>query len=246
VTADQTPDTGDGAQASLIGRSIANYSEPGSDRQAYNLARLAERLYEELATLRRSLIDAEASHQAEIHRLRALVHVGDPLDSDEELCGALECQGCESILRNRRQTAEIGRLRDNADVLSGELRHLAAEHGRCDATLEAEFRRAFNAEDERDTLTARLAEQLQATRDVDDLRMAEIGELTARLAEAEKHTQLLSQADYALRMLVGLKDGPRDGDYERDKVLAWQLARAAVDAVDEHRGTSTRAETTNG
>jgi hypothetical protein len=47
--------------------------------------------------------------------------------------------------------------------------------------------------------------------------------------------RLVSTQNYALRLLVNLKDGPRDADYERDKPLAWDLARAAVAEADALR-----------
>lgn len=46
---------------------------------------------------------------------------------------------------------------------------------------------------------------------------------------------LASRADYALRLLVSLEDEPRNAAYEEDKVLAWKLAREAVEAVDKFR-----------
>jgi hypothetical protein len=49
--------------------------------------------------------------------------------------------------------------------------------------------------------------------------------------------RLVSTQDYALRLLVNLKDGPRDADYERDKPLAWDLARAAVAEADALQAT---------
>lgn len=64
---------------------------------------------------------------------------------------------------------------------------------------------------------------------------------TAKFEEAvvERNYLLIltSQIDYALRLLVSLKDGPRDAAYEEDKVLAWKLAREAVAAVDKFRSS---------
>jgi len=56
-------------------------------------------------------------------------------------------------------------------------------------------------------------------------------------SDRDKALILASQIDYALRLLVALKDGPRDEAYERDKVLAWDLAREAVKAVDKLRSS---------
>ena len=67
---------------------------------------------------------------------------------------------------------------------------------------------------------------------LDDLHGADEPDL---VAELDAMRQLVSTLDYALRVLVNLKDGPRDVDYERNKPLAWNLARAAVAEVDALR-----------
>lgn len=56
--------------------------------------------------------------------------------------------------------------------------------------------------------------------------------------EVTRLRRVLSQVDYALRMLVSLKDGPRDEHYEREKAAAWQLGREAVAVVDAMRGNN--------
>jgi hypothetical protein len=67
---------------------------------------------------------------------------------------------------------------------------------------------------------------------LDDLHGADEPDL---VAELDAMRRLVSTQNYALRLLVNLKDGPRDADYERDKPLAWDLARAAVAEVDALR-----------
>jgi hypothetical protein len=69
---------------------------------------------------------------------------------------------------------------------------------------------------------------------LDDLHGADEPDL---VAELDAMRRLVSTQDYALRLLVNLKDGPRDADYERDKPLAWDLARAAVAEADALQAT---------